>query len=366
MRIGIYGAPLAGAHSGIGRYVRELCLRLDVLLPQAEFYVYSPVAIEQAFPSARWHGRIDAGSLTWLGGYGWLKFCSARLIERDRLHAFWATRTLLPSLSPATGSVSTVYDLNHLLVPSTMSPANRWAHAFWLRRDVKRSDLVLSISSGTADRMDRLLGRRCDGIASPGTDANYRPQPEASVAAVLSQHGLERPYLLAVGTLEPRKNLTALIEAFLALRAQDHLRGYSLALAGALGWKQKRLSRRLANGIVGVRLLGRVPEADLPSLYTGAELFIMPSLYEGYGLPVAEARACGARVLASDIPELREAGGPRSRYVEPTRDGLIAGIPAALSDARTPAETSATWDEAATVLAEALKRAVAIAAARGK
>jgi len=366
LRIGLYGAPLAGIRSGIGRYVHELCQRLDGLLPEAEFFVYSPAPIAQAFPSGRWQVRIDNSARTRLGGYAWLKFGSARLIEQDRLHAFWATRTLLPPLPASTGTVSTVYDLNHLIVPATMSPANRWAHALWLRRDVRRSDLVLAISSGTAERCARMLGRECDGVARPGTDASYRQQSEQRITEVLSRHGLEKPYLLAVGTLEPRKNIAALIEAFLALRAQGNLPGHTLALVGASGWKQKNLSRRFGDGVNGIRFLGYVPENDLPALYSGTELFVMPSLYEGYGIPAAEARACGACVLASDIPELREAGGLNTRYVQPTTSGLMAGILATLAEDRPAPEQIGDWDSAATVLANALRRAAAMATARGK
>ena len=366
IRIGVHGAPLSGTKSGIGRYVFELCQQLDRLLPDAEFFVYSQTPPSSPLPSNRWHLRLASGASRRLSGYGWLKFASRGLIRKDRLDAFWATRTLLPPLDRTTGSVSTVYDLNHILVPETMNTVNRVAHSLWLRRDVLNSDQVISISAGTAMRLEKHFGRVSDAIASPGTDERYRAASEIQIEEVLSRHGIAKPYLLAVGTLEPRKNLATLVHAFLALRQARELEFHTLVLAGPGGWKQSELSRDLAIGVSGVTTLGYVPEADLPALYSGCDLFVMPSLYEGYGMPAAEARACGVRILASDFPELREAGGPHARYVPPTKESLMEGLRAALDDPRPPPERSSCWDESARTLADALLRAAAIGIGRAE
>ena len=244
IRIGVHGAPLSGTKSGIGRYVFELCQQLDRLLPDAEFFVYSQTPPSSPLPSNRWHLRLASGASRRLSGYGWLKFASRGLIRKDRLDAFWATRTLLPPLDRTTGSVSTVYDLNHILVPETMNTVNRVAHSLWLRRDVLNSDQVISISAGTAMRLEKHFGRVSDAIASPGTDERYRAASEIQIEEVLSRHGIAKPYLLAVGTLEPRKNLATLVHAFLALRQARELEFHTLVLAGPGGWKQSELSPR--------------------------------------------------------------------------------------------------------------------------
>ena len=366
MRIGLYGGPLAGIQTGIGRYVREMCVRLDTELPEAEFFVYAPRAPTLELPSSRWTYRESFRGARWLSGYGWLKFASGRQIRKDELDAFWATRTLLPTLSDVTGTVSTVYDLNHVVVPETMTLVNRIAHAIWFDRDIRRSDQVVSISAGTAMRLERYLGRVSDAIATPGTDDRYVAASEIQIEDVLSRHGLSKPYLLAVGTIEPRKNLAMLVDAFGALRRAGKIRTHSLALVGPTGWKQAQLARGQNDDVSGIAALGYVPEADLPALYSGSDLFVIPSLYEGYGIPAAEARACGARVLASDLPELREAGGLNARYVSPTLDGLMEGIVAALSDSRPSPERLSSWDRSVQELAGALIQAAAIGKARVK
>ena len=355
IRIGIDAWPLSARPTGIGRYVRELCLELGRQLPDAEFVLYSPRAID--FPALpRWRQRIDAHARA-LPGYAWLKWRLPRLCAADDLDVFWATRTLTPRLPQRTASVSTVYDLNYRLVPETMPVVNRWAHRLWFRRDVLRARAVVAISQGTSDRLVAHLSRAADAIVLPAVSDRFHPRPRSEVAACLARHGIDGPYILGVGTQEPRKNLHALVDAYAALRGRGAV-AQRLVLAGGKGWHNRALRAALdRHAGLPIHSVGYVAEDELPLLYAGADVFVFPSLYEGFGIPLLEARACGARIVASDIPELREAGGEQALYVAPTPRGLATGIEQALRRDRIApvAATLPSWRKSAQTLSGVLR-----------
>lgn len=361
MRIGIDAWPLSLQPTGIGHYVRELCLALAEQIPDAQFFLYSPRPVE--FPDLpRWHVRRDTRGPR-MPGQLWLRYRLNGMAAGDRLDVFWATRTMAPRFAAGTPVVSTVHDLNVYVLPGTMALTHRWAHRLWFRADVARAAAVATVSAGTARRLAALTGREADAVVRPGVSNLFRPRPRGPVQACLARYGITGPYLLAVGTFEPRKNLRALVEAYAALHARGGL-VQRLVLAGAPGWRHRALLAALQRSAdLPIRVLGYVPRDDLPLLYSGADVFVFPSLYEGFGMPVLEARACGARIVASDIPEIREAGGERAIYVPPTVPGLIAGIERALRQSgqepvgeRGPMPS---WDDAAKALVRLLRVAAA-------
>ena len=217
MKIGIDGTTLVGNRAGVGRYVFELCRALDGQLPNAEFFVYSHVPVEMPVNSVRWHGRFE--SEKWasrLKGILWLKTRAARFCKADAIDAFWACGTFLPKLEPSVKSIVTVYDLNVCLVPSTMKLGPLLLYKLFFERDVRRATKVLAISRGTASRLHEIFGIAADGVVLPAVSPDLRPPDSEVVVATLDRLGVPRPYLLAVGTQEPRKNLRLLVEAFKA------------------------------------------------------------------------------------------------------------------------------------------------------
>ena len=356
LRIGLDAYPLATARTGIGRYVLELCRQLDLLLPEARFYCYSPSPITADLPSARWIRRIDRHPLmARIGSYWWLKGRVHRWCVEDGVEIFWATRTILPRATSCFKTVTTVHDLNHLIVPRSMPPLTRLAHRLFFARDVRRADVVAVNSSATARRLWEHLTVRADGVVRPGVSRSFTRQERSQVGARLRNLGVERPYVLAVGTLEPRKNLESLITAFLELSNTGRLPGYALIIVGRPGWKNASIHRQLAApDAKNIRWLGYVADDDLAALYGGADAFVMPSVYEGFGMPVLEARTAGAPVLASDIPELREAGGPDGVYVAPNKEGIMQGLLKILSKKTpsTPPTSMESWETAGTVMAK--------------
>ena len=336
LRIGIDGEALRAPLSGVGQYVLQLARGLDELLPDALFFAYARLPAERlVLPSPRWVLRQEAWPpLRRLPSFAWLKTRGARLCRRDRLDVFWGGRTLHPHLGAPVRTVCTVHDLNHLIVPETMERATRWSHRLWFRGDVEAADVVVSNSLGTAQRLGSLLGVPVQGVVTPGLGAQFKPLAEAqrpAALAALRALGIEPPYLLSVATLEPRKNVEALFRAFVDLRRRDELPACQLVLAGARGWQDDELlaELRAAQGD-GVVLPGFVPDALMPALYGCAHALVCPSRYEGYGMPVLEARACGTPVVVSDIPELRESGGAHALLISPTAAGIRIGLQRAM------------------------------------
>jgi glycosyltransferase involved in cell wall biosynthesis len=157
---------------------------------------------------------------------------------------------------------------------------------------------------------------------------------ERSVEAARERFGLPGKYILSVGTLEPRKNLSLLVESFALLRKWK-IDDYRLVIAGEKGWKYDQIFRTVRDlGLEDeVRFLGYVPTEDLPLLYRGAELFVYPSLYEGFGVPILEAMACGCPVVASDRASIPEVCGAAGILVAPEdRDDVAEAMGRVLSD----------------------------------
>lgn len=358
LRIGIDGRALTGRLTGVGRYTTEICKRLHVLLPTARFYVYAQQSPIMPLDSRRWVERVDpAPYARHLKPIMWLKLRAGELCRRDGLDVFWGSATFLPALRPKVRSVSTVCDLNYRVVPDTLKFGFWLANRLYFPRDVVRADKVVCISQGSADRLRYYTGRMCQYIARPGVDDIFCTQPSPVVEACKDRYGIDFRYLLSVATWEPRKNLRLVVETFIALKRAGSLPEHKLVLVGGRGWKDQRLASLVESaGAADIHATGYVPDADLPALYTGADVFVFPSRYEGFGIPVAEARACGTRVVTSDIPELREAGGPDQgvEYVQPSAEGLRDGIMLALGRThadRTEPLKPPCWETAAQVYA---------------
>lgn len=204
---------------------------------------------------------------------------------------------------------ATLYDMTCWLAPETHTAANVAAAKRFAGRVLTRADGLIAISESTRADSIRILGLPPERIEViyPGVAESFFGAP----AAVR-----QKPYILFVGTIEPRKNVGVLIDAYLELPAS--LRGeFDLVVAGPAGWGDPAALGRLQSGLAGVHYLGYVPEQELPGLTAGATVFVYPSLYEGFGLPVAQSMAAGVPVITSNLSSLPEVGGDAALLIDP-------------------------------------------------
>ena len=171
----------------------------------------------------------------------WLTLAAGRLCRADSLDAFWGTVTLLPSLAANVNAVTTVYDLNHKVVPATMRTRDLWARRALFKRSLARANVIVAISQGTAARIRSLYGSGCETNHEAGVSADFTPQSTAVMKSCMDRYHLRHPYLLAVGTREPRKNLSLLITTFCNMKVNGLVAQEILVLVGARGWKDRAL-----------------------------------------------------------------------------------------------------------------------------
>ena len=256
-------------------------------------------------------------------------------VERFPDHLLHVPNYILPPCANLT--VVTLHDLSHLHYPQ-FHPRERIVYLDrYLPRTLQQATRLIAVSEFVRQEIITLLGVPKERIVTVhnGVDPAFRLYPSAESLPVLNRHGLQPGgYLLAVATLEPRKNLGRLAEAYGRLPAVLRQR-YSLVLVGARGWLTEELERQLTplERSGQIRRLGYVPQDDLPLLYAGAHAFAYPSLYEGFGLPVLEALASGVPVLTSNRSSLPEVAGDATLLVDPEdEDAITAGLERLLLD----------------------------------
>lgn len=367
--IAIDYTPAYEQGGGIGRYTRELTAALAHLDTQTPYKLFVAGAAQlPPAPGANFAWRPTPITPRWL----------ARLWGRARLplpvetftgaiKLYHATDFVLPPTLPGTKTLLTVHDLSFVRVPESAQPSlKRYLDAV-VPRSVRRADHILADSQATKDDLTALYGTNPEKITVllSGVDARFRRVDDP--AAVRAKYGIPpRPYLFAVGTVQPRKNYRRLIQALAMLRAGG--RDIGLVIAGGRGWLEDPIYAALREtGMTEfVHFIGFADDADLPALYSGAAVCALPSLYEGFGLPVLEAMACGTPVLTSNISSLPEVAGDAALTVTPTDlDAITNGLARLLDDsdlrARLVAQGYAqaarfTWTASATQLITIYKK----------
>jgi len=208
---------------------------------------------------------------------------------------------------------ATIFDMTTRLMPQMHSPANlRADRAF--EEIIRRADGLIAISRSTRDDAVRLLGIHAEKIdvIYPGISAGFYNVDPAAVARVRERYRLTKPFVLYVGTIEPRKNLPVLFDAFEAL-PESVREEFEFVIAGSTGWAEPKTIARLES----FRYLGYVPETEIAPLTSAAAVFAYPSLYEGFGFPVAQAMAAGSAVITSNVSSMPEVAGDAGLLVDP-------------------------------------------------
>ena len=267
-----------------------------------------------------------------------------RLWTHVRLSSEMATRPpdvlfvpahVLPVVHPAR-SIVTVHDLGYLHYPKAHTHWARWYLNWSTRYNARAAAHVIADSLATKRDLTERGYAAPDkvSVVYPGYDEAFAPvRDERHLAEIRTRYGLPDVYIICVGTLQPRKNLEALLDALAELSRQG--KPVHLAIAGKKGWLYESLFAQVrCLGLVDrVHFLGYVPQADLPALVSGARAFLLPSLYEGFGLPVLEAMACGTAVICSDVSSLPEIAGDAAILISPhDTEQLIKALCRVLDD----------------------------------
>jgi glycosyltransferase involved in cell wall biosynthesis len=242
----------------------------------------------------------------------------------DGLDVFWGTNGFLPTFRKLRcPTVVTVHDLVHRFAPETQAKMVLWTRRLFQPRSCRVATRIIAVSRATAQDIERCYGTKVHAVIHPQVSSRFGPVERNSVERAVAKYFLPSNFVLAVGTLEPRKNIVNLVYAYLdCLDRQISLP--KLVLVGGAGWLNNDIERILerAEQMGRIRRLGFVDSDDLPALYAACSAFVMPSIYEGYGMPITEAQYCGAPVIHGNHASMVEASGGLGYAFDPTRAGI--------------------------------------------
>ena len=310
MRIGIDASLLSRWRGGSSVYLENVVRELERIDSENHYYLYAPREFALPFQNPRWHKRISRGT-PGAPGTLWLLTTARGMALEDQVDVFWGPGQALPLALPRrVRKVLTVLDLTWRRFPETMRSYTHVVYRLFQERWIRSADRLIAISGAVRDDLGNLLHVPASKtrVVHLGVSADYRQRDPADAARRVAERlGVTGEYICAVGTVEPRKNLTTLIQAVKILKGRGW--GHQCVIAGAKGWKDSKIYASVRQaGLTDqdVRFLGFVAEEDMPWLYSGAAAFVFPSLYEGFGLPLVEAMACGVPIVASNAPPMPE------------------------------------------------------------
>jgi len=312
----VFDARTATPHfPGIGRYVRSLLEAMGGLLEAGE----QLVALRTPGQALDWPDAVEVSASPFSISQQWRVPAA---LQRAHASLYHSPYYLMPYF-PRVPTVLTVYDVIPLRFPEHSTARARLLFRLTTKLALHASEHVIAISEATKQDYVRFFGVQPERItAIPlAVSDRFRPRPEEEVESLRRKYDMPERFFLYLGSNKPHKNLVRLVEAWSRVTADE----VALVVAGA--WipqypEPKQAAERLG---VPVRWLGPVPESDLPALYSAAEAFVFPSLYEGFGLPVLEAMACGVPVACSNTSSLPEVAGGAALYFDPEDLGSISG-----------------------------------------
>jgi len=325
-RIFINALLLTSGHdyrnAGISGYSRELLSLLPAFCHEAKDMLFWAFVSDPAYQPPpgilvhrpNWSTRRPVPRILWEQT---LQTHVIQKLNGDLYHGL----AFAAPLAAEVPTVITVHDLSFLRYPQTFSSWQRRYLSWVTRESAQRAAAIIAVSESTKNDVVQRLGvpeERVHAIYN-GISDRFKPLPAAEIERWRQQNGLPERFIFYLGTLQPRKNVTTLIKAYAQWRQQSGIQDVPLMLAGARGWGYKALFSLVTALHLGdaVRFTGFLPDEELPYWYNAATLFAYPSLYEGFGLPVAEAMACGTPVIAADASALPEVVGEAGLLLPP-------------------------------------------------
>ena len=328
MRSGAIGVcidavPLLVPSAGVKSYLYHWILNLQALIgSRLKLFPFlqrlGPLDHEQSV-------RGPVPTLTRLAYLRLLNFLENAASDRifPEVDVFHATKLLYPPKKCRL--TATLHDATCWVLPEVHTAANVKADRRFAAHVLSRADGLIAVSCHTRADAVRVMGLNPDRIEViyPGVSDAYFQADSQSAQSARKKFGLTRDYILFEGTLEPRKNLNRLLDAYASLPAslKDE---FQLVIAGLPGWANEELLSRIAAKPPGVRYLGYVPEPWMPGLFAGATVFAFPSLYEGFGLPLVQALAAGVATITSHISALPEVAGDAVEFIDPYSTSELA------------------------------------------
>lgn len=344
MRVGLDGIPLTLVRTGVGHYTFELARALAQISPSDQFDLISPGP-----PSALSSDELSSlpPNLDFIQARQrkrWWAFGLPLYLRKAKLALFHGTNYELP-LWANCGKVVTIHDLSPLLHPEMHRPEAAKRARRRLPLTIKSADAVITDSNSVKREICEHFGTNKEKVFVTPLAARhvFKRVPPVEAEQVRDRFGIQKEFILFVGTIEPRKNLIGLVKAFAELLRATDLRP-QLVLAGSEGWLNDELFDRIRHsGVAGkIYLPGYVNDEDLAALYSTCSVCVYPSLYEGFGLPPLEAMACGAPVITTNISAITETVGDAAVLVSPTDvEGLTKSFANVLTDANQRARLSA-------------------------
>lgn len=333
MHVGINAQLLSFSQNyrngGVSRYIRFLLTELAKRPGQHEYtiFVNGQDVVERLDELGAHSPQITYIPSTWsesqpTARIAWEQLTLPSLIRQKHIDVLHSPVNVLPERLPSNcAGVVTLHDLAFLRFPHVLTRSKRVYHRIFTVRSIRKATMVIAVSESTKQDAIALVGVAPERVQTVYTclDAKFSMLPSlAEVHNFREQQGLEQGYILYLGTLEPRKNVTTLIEAYARLR-QQYNRTEKLILAGGKGWLYDAIFDRVQQLGLESEILfpGFVADKEQILWYTGAAVFAYPSLYEGFGIPVTEALACGTPVVTSNVSSLPEAGANIALTVDP-------------------------------------------------
>ena len=334
MRIAINTLAMKRELYGVGNYIKNLVWSLAGIDRENEYVLFASAENACHLQGLGENFSIEFAPSNRTLRLPWEQSVLPLRLKQKRIDVCHGATFVTPLLKTC-GHVVSIHDMTFHLTPERHSLLKRAYFRAMIPQMARRSERVIAISESTKRDLVSLLEIKEEKICVThlGVDKRFRPvTDEQELTRVRQKYKLSPKYILYVGLIEPRKNVETLVDAY---HADSLHTEFELVLAGNLGWGYRPLLKKVANSHVRnrIRMPGYVADADLPALFSMAATFVYPSVYEGFGLPVLEAMACGAPVITSQVSSLPEVAGDAAILVDPTDPkSLASALQKALAD----------------------------------